>query len=130
MGGEAVFSGGAPRPVGPYSQAVRAGQVLFLAGQIPVDPATGEMPLGIKEQTAQVVRNLAAVVEAAGGSLADIVKTTVYLTNLDDFSAMNEVYGEFFGERPPARACVQVGRLPKDALVEIEAVAFLPQGVR
>jgi len=128
MGGEVVFSGGAPRPVGPYSQAVRAGQFLFLAGQIPVDPATGEMPLGIKEQTAQVVRNLAAVVEAAGGTLADIVKTTVYLTNLDDFSAMNEVYGEFFGKRPPARACVQVARLPRDALVEIEAVAFLPQG--
>ncbi len=127
---EALFSDGAPRPVGPYSQAVRAGQFLFLAGQIPIDPTTGEMPRGITEQTAQVLRNLAAVVEAAGATLADIVKTTVYLTNLDDFGPMNEVYGEFFGERPPARACVEVGRLPKGALVEIEAIAFLPQAVR
>jgi len=85
---------------------------------------------GITEQTAQVLRNLAAVVEAAGATLADIVKTTVYLTNLDDFGPINQVYGEFFGERPPARACVEVGRLPKGALVEIEAIAFLPQAVR
>ncbi len=125
MPARSVVSPNAPRPVGPYSQAMRAGRLLFLAGQIPVDPATGAMPKDIKDQTAQVLRNLQAVLEAAGGSLADVVKTTVFLTDLDDFAEMNEVYGRFFGEEPPARACVEVSRLPKGALVEIEAVAFL-----
>ena len=125
MPARSVVSPNAPRPVGPYSQAMRAGRLLFLAGQIPVDPATGAMPKDIKDQTAQVLRNLQAVLEAAGGTLADVVKTTVFLTDLDDFAKMNEVYGRFFGEEPPARACVEVSRLPKGALVEIEAVAFL-----
>ena len=125
MSSRTVVTTDAPRPVGPYSQAVRAGSLLFVAGQIPVDPATGTMPQGIRDQTAQSLRNLRAILAAAGAGLGDVVKTTVFLANLDDFPAMNEVYGEFFGEEPPARACVEVSRLPKGALVEIEAVAFL-----
>jgi 2-iminobutanoate/2-iminopropanoate deaminase len=115
----------APLPVGPYSQAIRAGNLLFLAGQIPVDPATGAMPDGIAEQTRLVLRNLQAVVEAAGGSLRDVVKTTVFLTDLADFPAMNDVYATFFPTDPPARSTVGVARLPKGARIEIEAIAVL-----
>jgi 2-iminobutanoate/2-iminopropanoate deaminase len=113
----------APPPVGPYSQAIRAGDLLFVAGQIPLDPATGTMPAGIAEQTRQALRNVQAIVEAAGASLRDVVKTTVFLADLAEFAAMNEVYAAFFPDAPPARACVQVARLPKDARVEIEATA-------
>jgi 2-iminobutanoate/2-iminopropanoate deaminase len=140
MAKQIVLTDGAPAPVGPYSQAVKvgglvfvAGQIppvkvgylVFVAGQIPLDPATGAMPDGIAEQTTLALSNLAAVLEAAGGSLADVVKTTVFLQNLDDFAAMNEVYATFFADAPPARACVEVSRLPKGALVEIEAIASL-----
>lgn len=114
----------APRAIGPYSQAVRAGDLIFASGQIPIDPATGEFVAGgIAEQTEQVLRNLTAVFEAAGVGLDRVVKTTVFLANMDDFTAMNEVYGRFFGAEPPARATVEAARLPRDARVEIEAIA-------
>ena len=114
----------APRAIGPYSQAVRAGDLVFASGQIPIDPATGEFVAGgIAEQTEQVLRNLTAVFEAAGVGMNQVVKTTVFLANMDDFTAMNEVYGRFFGAEPPARATVQAARLPRDARVEIEAIA-------
>jgi 2-iminobutanoate/2-iminopropanoate deaminase len=114
----------APQAIGPYSQAIRAGNLVFASGQIPIDPATGEFVAGgISEQTEQVLRNLSAVFEAAGLGLAQVVKTTVFLADMDDFAAMNEVYGRFFAQQPPARATVQAARLPRDARVEIEAIA-------
>ncbi len=119
----------APGAIGPYSQAVRAGNLVFASGQIPIDPATGEFVVGgVAEQTEQVLRNLAAVFEAAGVGLNQVVKTTVFLVDMEDFTAMNEVYGRFFGEQPPARATVQAARLPRDAKVEIEAIAVSEAG--
>jgi 2-iminobutanoate/2-iminopropanoate deaminase len=116
----------APRAIGPYSQAVRAGDLVFASGQIPIDPATGEFVAGgVAEQTEQVLRNLTAVFEAAGLGMNQIVKTTVFLADMDDFTAMNEVYGRFFSVEPPARATVQAARLPRDARVEIEAIAVI-----
>jgi 2-iminobutanoate/2-iminopropanoate deaminase len=116
----------APRAIGPYSQAVQAGDLVFASGQIPIDPATGEFVAGgIAEQTEQVLRNLTAVFEAAGVEMNQVVKTTVFLADMDDFTAMNEVYGRFFGDAPPARATVQAARLPRDARVEIEAIAVV-----
>lgn len=123
---EIVATERAPRAIGPYSQAVRSGNFLFASGQIPIDPATGEFVAGgITEQTEQVMRNVSAILEAAGADLQQVVKTTVFLADMDDFTAMNEVYGRFFGENPPARATVQAARLPRDARVEIEAIAIL-----
>jgi len=119
----------APQAIGPYSQAVRAGSLVFASGQIPINPATGEFVAGgIAEQTEQVLRNLTAVFEAAGLGLDHIVKTTVFLVDMDDFTDMNEVYGRFFGQQPPARATVQAARLPRDARVEIEAIAVMDSG--
>src|SRR5256886_8666796 len=116
----------APRAIGPYSQAVRAGNFVFASGQIPIDPATGEfIPGGIAEQTEQVLKNLTALFAAAGVGLDQIVKTTVFLADMNDFTAMNEVYGRFFSEAPPARSTVQAARLPRDAKVEIEAIAVV-----
>jgi 2-iminobutanoate/2-iminopropanoate deaminase len=115
----------APLPIGPYSQAVRANGFLFVSGQIPMDPATGTIVSGkAGEQTRQVMRNLEAILEAAGSRLSKLVKTTIYLTNLDDFSEVNRVYAECLGDVKPARATVEVSRLPRDARVEIEAVAL------
>jgi 2-iminobutanoate/2-iminopropanoate deaminase len=123
---EIIATERAPRAIGPYSQAVRAGNFLFASGQIPIDPATGEFVAGgIAEQTEQVLKNLLAVMEAAGVNLGHVVKTTVFLVDMDDFTAMNEVYARFFGENPPARATVQAARLPRDAKVEIEATAVV-----
>jgi 2-iminobutanoate/2-iminopropanoate deaminase len=123
---EIVATERAPRAIGPYSQAVRNGNFLFASGQIPIDPATGEFVAGgITEQTEQVMLNVSAILEAAGAGLEQVVKTTVFLADMDDFTAMNEVYGRFFGEDPPARATVQAARLPRDARVEIEAIAIL-----
>jgi 2-iminobutanoate/2-iminopropanoate deaminase len=123
---EIIATERAPRAIGPYSQAIRAGNLLFASGQIPIDPATGEFVTGgITEQTEQVLRNLSEVFKAAGATLSQIVKTTVFLADMDDFTAMNEVYGRFFGENPPARATVQAARLPRDARVEIDATAVL-----
>lgn len=127
---EAVSSPQAPAAIGPYAQAVRSGDLLFLSGQIPLDPATGQLVGGgIEAQTERVVKNLEAVLEAAGASLKDVVKTTVYLTDLGEFQAFNAAYARFFGEPPaPARATVQVAALPRGARVEIEAVARLQGG--
>ncbi|MFH1279878.1 MAG: RidA family protein [Candidatus Eisenbacteria bacterium] len=119
-----VRTGDAPGAVGPYSQGIRFGDFLFTAGQIPLDPETGEMTgTTVAEQTERVLRNLAAVLVAGGSGLDRVVKTTVFLTDLGAFGEMNEVYGTFFSDPPPARSCVEVGALPKGALVEIEAVA-------
>ncbi len=115
----------APAAIGPYSQAVKAGEMVFSSGQIPLDAATGEMVEGgVAEQTAQVLINLKAVLEAAGSCLEKVVKTTVFISSMEDFPVVNRVYAEFFSENPPARACVEVSALPKGALVEIEAVAI------
>jgi 2-iminobutanoate/2-iminopropanoate deaminase len=123
---EIVKTSSAPAAIGPYSQAISAGGFVFVSGQIPLDPATGEFVAGgVAEQTEQVLRNLSAVLEAAGTGLAGVVKTTVFLADLNDFATMNEIYGRFFGENPPARATVEAARLPRDARVEIEAVAVL-----
>jgi 2-iminobutanoate/2-iminopropanoate deaminase len=123
---QAVTTPHAPAAIGPYSQAVRAGTLLFVSGQVPLDPATGTLvPGGIEEQTRQVLRNLQAILEAAGTSFDAVVRTTVYLTDLSDFAAMNAVYATFVREPFPARATVQVARLPKDAGVEIDVIADL-----
>jgi 2-iminobutanoate/2-iminopropanoate deaminase len=115
----------APRAIGPYSQAVVAGDFVFASGQIPLDPQTGELIAGgIREQTEQVLRNLSQVLEASGTTLERVVKTTVFLADMDDFAAMNEVYGRYFAAAPPARATVEAARLPRDARVEIEAIAL------
>ena len=115
----------APQAIGPYSQAIKANEMVFASGQIATDPLTGQFVAeGIKEQTEQVLKNLAAVLEAAGSSLDRVVKTTVFLLDMQEFSAMNEVYARFFKDEPPARATVQAARLPRDARVEIEAIAL------
>lgn len=115
----------APQAIGPYSQAVVAGGFVFASGQIPTDPLTGQFVAGgIREQTEQVLRNVSKVLEAAGSGLSRVVKTTVFLADMDDFAAMNEVYGSFFKENPPARSTVQAVRLPRDARVEIDVVAL------
>ena len=119
----------APAPVGPYNQAIAAsGQLIFVAGQIPLDPKTGEIVGGndVVQQTEQVMANLEAILTAAGATTQDIVKTTVFLADMNDFAAMNQVYARYFQEESaPARACVQVSRLPKDVLVEIECIAVI-----
>ena len=116
----------APAAIGPYSQAVRIGDLLYTSGQIPLDPATGTLVEGdIAVQARQSLTNVKAILEAAGADMSAVVKTTVFLKNMDDFAAMNEVYAQFFAEPYPARSAVQVAKLPKDVLVEIEAVAAL-----
>ncbi len=123
---EAVRTEGAPAAIGPYSQAVRSGGFLFCSGQIPLDPSTGKMVEGgIEAQAERVLRNLEAVLKAGGGSLSTVVKTTVFLTDLHDFPAVNAVYGKFFPQDPPARATVEVSKLPAGARIEIEAVAVV-----
>lgn len=120
----AISTPDAPAAIGPYSQGIRAGDLVFLSGQIPLDPRTGAMvDGGIAAQTERVLENLAAVLAAAGCSFADVVKTTIFLVDLADFQAVNEAYARRFGEAPPARATVQVSALPRGARVEIDAVA-------
>jgi 2-iminobutanoate/2-iminopropanoate deaminase len=119
-----VQTTGAPAAIGPYSQAIVAGDMVYTAGQIPLDPDSMQVvDGGIAEQTHRVMKNLAAILEQAGASLQSVVKTTVFLTDMGDFTAMNEVYAEHFGGHKPARSTVQVSRLPKDVMVEIEALA-------
>ena len=116
----------APAPIGPYSQGVMANGLLFASGQTPIDPQTGELIAGdIGAQTAQAIRNLQAVLEAAGSSLERVVKATVFLADMNDFAAMNEAYGRFFTQEPPARTTIQAAALPRDARVEIELIAVL-----
>lgn len=116
----------APQAIGPYEQAVRVGETVYCSGQIALRPDGTFVQGGVAEQTRQVLENLGAVLAAAGGSLADVVKTTVYLTDLGAYAEMNGVYAGVFGERPPARAAVEVARLPKDARVEIDCIAVVP----
>jgi len=121
---DAVSTDRAPKAIGPYSQAIRAGGLLFVSGQVPLDPATGALVDGdIAAQTHRVMQNVQAVLEAAGASLDAVVKTTIYLADLGDFKAVNEIYGSYFTAPAPARATVQVARLPLDARVEIDAIA-------
>ncbi|NOU36717.1 MAG: RidA family protein [Kiritimatiellaceae bacterium] len=115
----------APSPVGPYSQAVKVGDTLYCSGQIPLNPSGGAIPDGIEAQTRQVLANLKAVLTAGGADFQNVVKTTVFLKDMNDFPAMNAIYGSAFTDAPPARSTVQVARLPKDVLVEIDAIAAL-----
>jgi len=122
---EQIQTKNAPAAIGPYSQAIKAGGLVFVSGQIPIDPETGEFVAGgIAEQTERVLKNLTAVLEAAGSGLDKVVKTTVFLADMKEFAAMNEVYARFFSSAPPARATVEAAGLPRDARVEIEAVAL------
>jgi 2-iminobutanoate/2-iminopropanoate deaminase len=118
----------APAAIGPYSQGVRSGNLVFLSGQIPLDPATGQIVAGdVTAQTERVMKNLSAVLQAAGGEFSNVVRCTIYLTDLADFQVVNEVYGRSFPRNPPARATVQVAALPRGAKVEIDAIAVLPE---
>jgi len=117
---------GAPTAIGPYSQAIQAGDYLFSSGQIPINPATGNIAQGdVKEQTKQVLNNIRAILKEAGAKLSDVVKTTVFLKDLKDFSKVNEIYSEYFNEPYPARSSIEAARLPKDVLVEIEFIAVV-----
>lgn len=121
---EVVLTERGPKPIGPYSQAIKVNGLLFVSGQVSIDAKTNEfLPGDIAQQTQRVLDNLKAIVEAAGSKLGHVVKTTVYLKNMSDFSAMNEVYGKYFSAAPPARSTVEVARLPKDALVEMDVIA-------
>jgi 2-iminobutanoate/2-iminopropanoate deaminase len=121
---QAISSSGAPKAIGPYSPAIRAGQLLFVSGQVPLDPATGQMIEGdITAQARRVLDNIGALLTAGGRSFADVVRTTIFLADMNDFAAVNDVYGQYFSEPYPARATVQVARLPKDARVEIDVIA-------
>jgi 2-iminobutanoate/2-iminopropanoate deaminase len=122
---EIISTEKAPKAIGPYSQAIKKGPFIFVSGQIPIDPQSGKIvEEDIKIQTKQSLQNIKNILETAGSSLKDVVKCTVFLENMDDFTEMNAVYSEFFSENPPARAAVEVARLPKDVLVEIEAIAI------
>jgi 2-iminobutanoate/2-iminopropanoate deaminase len=125
MSKEVIFTDKAPKAIGPYSQAIKFGNILFISGQVPVNPATGELTGDIKVQTRQVLENIKSILAAAGASANDIVKTTVFLKNLDDFTAMNEIYSAYFPKEAPARSTVEVARIPRGALIEIEAIAFI-----
>ncbi len=123
---ETVLTERGPKPIGPYSQAIRANGFLYVSGQVAMDAKTGEMTGGdIRQQTERTLENVKGIVEASGAKLHHVVKTTVFLKDMNDFAAMNEVYGKYFTSAPPARSTVQVARLPKDALVEIEVIATM-----
>jgi 2-iminobutanoate/2-iminopropanoate deaminase len=123
---QAVSASGAPKAIGPYSPAIKAGNLLFISGQIPLDPATGALVGGdIAAQTEQVMRNLVALLQAAGAGFEHVVRATVFLADMNEFAGMNEVYGRYVVDPPPARATVQVARLPKDVKVEIDLIAVL-----
>jgi 2-iminobutanoate/2-iminopropanoate deaminase len=119
---KAVESEEAPRAIGPYSQAILSGNFLFLSGQLPIDPVNGEISGDIKAQTDQIFKNMAAILAEVGASLKDVLKTTVFLKDLNDFAAMNEAYKQYFAHEPPARTCVQVAGIPRGALIEIESI--------
>lgn len=122
---EIISTTKAPAAIGPYSQGMKIGDLVFTSGQLPINTETGEMPLDVKEATKQSLENVKAVLEAAGSSLDKAIKVTVFIKDMNDFAAVNEVYGTYFVENPPARSCVEVARLPKDAKVEIEAIATI-----
>lgn len=121
---EVIATADAPGAIGPYSQAIKAGGLIFCSGQIPIDPATGEFVSGgVAEQTEQVLKNLDAVLKAAGSGFENVIKTTVFLADMNDFTAVNDVYSRYFSENKPARATVQAARLPRDARIEIDCIA-------
>lgn len=123
---DVVLTDRGPKPIGPYSQAIKAGGFLFASGQVAINPATNEfVPGDIRQQTERTLENVKGILEAAGCHLHRVVKTTVFLKNMSDFAAMNEIYAKYFTQAPPARSTVEVARLPKDALVEIEVIATL-----
>ena len=122
---EVISTPDAPKAIGPYSQAIKAGGMVFTAGQVAIDPATGEVVAGdVAAQTERVMKNLAAILQAAGSSMENVVRCGVFLKSMNDFAAMNEVYGRYFTAAPPARSTVEVSRLPKDVLVEIDVIAL------
>ena len=122
----AVSTGSAPEALGPYSQAIRAGQFLFVSGQVPIDPVTGQLVQdGIAGQTRRALENVGAILQAGGASFRQVVRTTVYLADLGDFAAMNEVYATFFTAPQPARSTIQAARVPRDARIEVDVIAFL-----
>jgi 2-iminobutanoate/2-iminopropanoate deaminase len=124
---QAVSTPAAPAAIGPYSQAIRAGTLLFLSGQIPLDPATGNLVEGgVDAQTVQVFKNIEAILKAGGASFAEVVTATVYLADMNDFATVNDIYATYFSSPAPARATVQVARLPKDCKVEIQVIASMP----
>lgn len=126
MNKQVISTNKAPAAIGPYSQAIKVNNLVFISGQIPIIPATGEILQGdIRAQTRQVLENVKNIVEAAGSSLENVIKTTIFMKDLNDYTAINDVYKEFFSEKPPARAAVQAARLPRDVGVEIEAIAFI-----
>ncbi|MBN20676.1 MAG: hypothetical protein CL678_05245 [Bdellovibrionaceae bacterium] len=126
MNSTVIYTENAPAPIGPYSQARRVGNQLFVSGQIPLNPKTGELVMdSIESQTEQVMKNLSAVLEAAGAEFSHVIRTTIFLKSMDDFPKVNEIYGRYFSEPFPARACVEVARLPKNVSVEIDCIAFL-----
>ena len=120
---EVIHTNNAPGAIGPYSQGIIVGDFVYTSGQIPINPATGVMETDIKLATKQSMENIKAILEAAGTSLENVVKTSIFLKDLNDFAAVNEVYGTYFTENPPARSCVQVAKLPKDAVIEIDVIA-------
>lgn len=121
-----IHSDEAPKAIGPYSQAIAVNGMVFCAGQTPIDPATGNLvPGGVEEQTHQALKNVGAVLKAAGSEYGKVIKTTVFLKNMNDFAAMNAIYATYFTDAPPARSTIEVARLPKDCLVEIEAIALI-----
>ena len=121
---EIVLTDRAPKPIGPYSQAIKVNGLLFVSGQVSIDPQTNEFAAGdIQQQTERTLENLKGIVEAAGSKLSHVIKTTVFLKNMSDFAAMNEIYARYFSVAPPARSTVEVARLPKDALIEMELIA-------
>lgn len=123
MNRQAISTSGAPAALGPYSQAIVTGDLVFCAGQLGLDPATGDLAVGVAEQAERALRNLGAVLDAAGCSFADVVKTTIFLANIDDFAAVNAIYATFMVDPAPARSTFAVGSLPKGGLIEIEAIA-------
>ncbi|AVR00674.1 reactive intermediate/imine deaminase [Oceanobacillus iheyensis] len=122
--GKAIFTNKAPAAIGPYSQAIEAGDFIYVSGQIPINPSTGEVVEGIENQTEQVLQNLNAILEEAKVTFEDVVKFTIYLKNMDDFATVNVIYGKYLTEPYPARATVEVSRLPKDVLVEMDVVVY------
>ena len=123
MANSTIYTPNAPAAIGPYSQAILAGNMLFTSGQLGLDPATGALPEGIEEQARLSLQNVGAILEEAGFRKTDVIKTVIFLKNMSDFAAVNELYAGFFGEHKPARSCVEVARLPKGGLIEIEVVA-------
>lgn len=123
---EVILTDRAPKAIGPYSQAIKIGDFLFTSGQIPIDPDTGNIVVGdIQRETVQVLENLKAVIEEAGANLNQVVKTTIFIKDMNQFNLINEIYAKFFPDKPPARSCVEVARLPKDVNIEIEAIAVI-----